>query len=69
MAIIFDFELEVPVVVAFGALLVAALLADLAPLELFPASDVVSKVRYVLCGPRSRGGDRRRPRASIGISG
>ena len=57
MVIIFDFEDAVPVPVAFGALPVAALLADLAPLEVVPAGDVVSKVQYgmVLCGPRSKG--------------
>jgi hypothetical protein len=71
MVITFDFEVEEPVVVAFGALLVAALLGLLAPFEAASAGDVVSKVLYgvALYAPRGRGGDRRSPGASVEISG
>ncbi len=72
MVITFDFEVEEPVVVAFGALLVAALLALLAPFEAASsAGDVVSKVPYgvALYGPRGRGRDRRSPGALVEISG
>ena len=56
MAMIFDFELAVPVPVVIAAVLVAALLTDLAPLEVVPAGGVVSTVRNSVVRAEEQGG-------------